>query len=116
VVVLASAVLLAGATWFITRDYPYTPERIVSTTVSQAEQSIQRGDFEKARDLVEAFAAGSRGSTRLGLFYLQRGLERAGEGDQRDAVTDIRAALTYPLPGDAVRIAEAALAQLGARR
>lgn len=115
-VVVVSAVLLAGATWFITRDYPYSPERIASTTATQAEQSIQHGDFETARDLIEALAAGSRGGTRLGLFYLQRGLERAGEGDRRAAVTDIRSALAYPLPGDAVRIAEASLTQLGARR
>jgi hypothetical protein len=116
VVVIVSVVMLAGATWFITRDYPYTPERIASTTATQAEQSIQRGDFETARDLVEAFAAENRGATRLGLIYLRRGLERAGEGDRSDAITDIRSALTYPLPDDAVRIAEAALAQLGARR
>ncbi|MBI2965452.1 MAG: rhomboid family intramembrane serine protease [Chloroflexi bacterium] len=115
-VVILSALLLAGTTWIITRDYPYSPERIVATTASEAERSIQRGDFQTARDLVEALAAGSRGATRLGLFYLQRGLERAGEGDRRDAVTDIRNALRYPLPGDAIRIADAALAQLGERR
>jgi hypothetical protein len=115
-VVVVSAVVLAATTWYISRDYPYTSSRIVSTTASQAERAIQQGDFRPAHDFVRALAATSSGGARLGLFYLQRGLERAGQGDRAGAVLDIRTALSYPLPGDAMRVADTALARLVGRR
>ncbi|MBI4220672.1 MAG: rhomboid family intramembrane serine protease [Chloroflexi bacterium] len=111
-----SAVLVVATTYVITANYPYTPERIAATTVGEAEREIGSGNFEPAREFVDAMAATSRGGARLGLFYLGRGLEAAENGQRRSAVRDIETALNHDLPRDAARIADAALEQLGARR
>ena len=114
-VVLISIAVLALTTWFVGRDYPYTATGARAAGASQAESALQRGDFGPARDLVGVLADGSRGGTRIGLLYLQRGLQRAGDGNRGSAVADIRTALAYRLPEEGVRLANAALVQLGAR-
>ncbi|MBI4305676.1 MAG: rhomboid family intramembrane serine protease [Chloroflexi bacterium] len=113
---VASAVLVVATTYLITTNYPYTPERIAATTIGEAERAVRSGNYDSARDIVDAMAATSRGGTRLGLFYLGRGLGHADDGQRRAAIRDIETALTYDLPRDAVRIANTALEQLGARR
>lgn len=115
VVAISAAVLLAF-TWLISADYPQAQPVIVQSTVTEAVRSIQLGDYGSARDLIGAMAANNRGGTRLGLFYLQRGLERAGSGSRAQAAADIRTALGYDLPADAARIGESALQQLSSRR
>jgi rhomboid protease GluP len=114
-VVLTAIAVLAITTWFVGRDYPYTASGLRTATASEAEDAIQRGDFGPARELVGVMADGSRGGTRIGLLYLQRGFQMAQEGNRGSAAADIRSALAYRLPEDAVSLANAALARLGAR-
>lgn len=115
-VVVVSGLLLLASTWLISRDYSHAQPKVAIATVADAERSLRLGDYDPARDLVSAMAMTSRGGTRLGLFYLQRGLEEARTGDRAAALADVRTALAYDLPDDAVRIGVATLQQISGRR